>query len=85
MTENKSLYDLGLEYEAAAAKVKERIDAKTKQLNALPDSICSREAYVLKSELNTLYSEYRQAKNTAEYLRNYYSSDGLVAWGGVFF
>lgn len=85
MTDNKSLYDLGVEYETAAAKVKERIDAKTKQLNALPDRICSREAYVLKSELNTLYSEYRQAKNTAEYLRNYYSSDGLVAWGGVFF
>ena len=85
MTDNKSLYDLGLEYESAAAQVKERIDARTKRLNALPDRVCSREAYELKSELNTLYSEYRQAKNTAEYLRNYYSPDGLVAWGGVLF
>lgn len=85
MTENKSLYVLGLEYETAAVTVKERIDKKTKQLNALPDSICSREAYVLKSELNTLYSEYRQAKNTAEYLKKYYSPDGIVAWGGVLF
>ncbi|MBO5858283.1 MAG: hypothetical protein J6R20_00690 [Clostridia bacterium] len=85
MTENKSLYDLGLEYETAAATVKSRIDAKTKQLNALPDSICSNEAYVLKSELNTLYSEYRQARDTAEYLKKYYSPEGLVSWGGVFF
>ena len=58
MTDNKSLYDLGLEYESAAAQVKERIDARTKRLNALPDRVCSREAYELKSELNTLYSEY---------------------------
>lgn len=85
MTENKSLYDLGVEYEAAAATVKARIDAKTKQLAALPNSICSNEAYVIKSELNVLYSEYRQAKDTAEYLKKYYSPDGLVAWGGIFF
>ncbi len=85
MTENKSLYDLGLEYEAAAETVKKRIEEKTQKLRSLHDSICSNEAYVLKSQLNTLYSEYRQAKDTAEYLKKYYSPDGLVSWGGVFF
>lgn len=85
MTENKSLYDLGLEYETAAERVKERIEAKTQRLAALPNSICSNEAYVLKSELNVLYAEYRQARDTADYLKKYYSPDGLVAWGGVFF
>ncbi len=85
MTENKSLYELGLEYEAAALTVKNRIEEKNKRLRALPDSICSNEAYVIKSELNTLYSEYRQARDTAEYLKKYYSPDGLVSWGGVFF
>lgn len=85
MTDNKSLYDLGLEYEEAAARVKERIDAKTKLLASLPNSVCSNEAYVLKSELNVLYGEYRQARDTAVYLKKYYSPDSLVAWGGVFF
>ena len=75
---------LGLEYESAAAKVKERIDAKKQQLRSLKNSICSNEAYVLKSELNALYNEYRETRDTAEYLKKYYSPEGLVAWGGVF-
>ena len=82
--DNKSLFDLGVEYERAAAAVKERIEAKRRQLRSLKNSICSNEAYVLKSELNTLYREYREAKDTAEYLKNYYSENSRVAWGGVF-
>lgn len=81
--DNKSLFDLGIEYERAASLVKERIEAKRKKLRSLRNSICSNEAYVLKSELNTLYKEYREAKDTAEYLKNYYSENSLVAWGGV--
>ncbi len=83
MKDNKSLFDLGAEYEKAAETVKERIDAKRKQLRSLKNSICSNEAYVLKSELNTLYREYREARETAQYLKNYYSPESLVAWGGV--
>lgn len=83
MVNNKSLYELGIEYEKAACAVKKRIDAKREKLNSLKNKICSNEAYVLKSELNSLYQEFRQAKDTAEYLKNYYSPDSLVAWGGV--
>lgn len=84
MTENKSLFDLGIEYERASALVKERIEEKRRRLRSLRNSVCSNEAFVLKSELNTLYREYREAKDTAEYLKNYYCEDSLVAWGGVF-
>ncbi len=83
MADNNSLYELGLEYESAAEKVKERIESKRNKLRSLRNSICSNEAYVLKSELNTLYKEYREAKNTADYLKNYYSENSTVAWGGI--
>jgi hypothetical protein len=69
---NKSLFELGEEYEASARKVKERIDKKRAELKSLKDSICSVEAYLLKSELKVLYEEYRQASETAEYLKTYY-------------
>ena len=69
---NKTLRELGEEYEAAATQVKRRIDEKRKQLNSLEDKICSNEAYVLKAELQTLYAEHREAQNIAEYLKNYY-------------
>ena len=69
---NKTLRELGEEYEAAAKVVKRRIEEKRKQLNSLEDKICSNEAYVLKAELQYLYAEYRDAKNIAEYLKNYY-------------
>lgn len=69
---NKNLYELGKEYEESARMVKERIDKKRAELKSLRDSICSVEAYILKSELKVLYAEYRQATETAEYLKTYY-------------
>ncbi len=69
---NKTLRELGEEYGAAAKVVKRRIEEKRKQLNSLKDKVCSNEAYVLKAELQYLYAEYRDAKNIAEYLKNYY-------------
>lgn len=79
----KSLYQLGVEYENAAALVKERIDAKRKQLSLLKNRICSNEAYVLKSELNSLYKEYRETAATAKYLKHYYEEKTIVNWGGI--
>ncbi|MBR3780783.1 MAG: hypothetical protein IKK63_06265 [Clostridia bacterium] len=69
---DKSLRELGEEYESAAAIIKERIAAKRKQLRELKESICSNEAYVLKSELKTLYAEQRETREIAEYLKTYY-------------
>ncbi len=69
---NKTLRELGEEYEAAAMQVKRRIDEKRKQLRSLEDSVCSNEAYVLKSELQYLYAEHREAQEIAEYLKSYY-------------
>ncbi len=68
----KTLRELGEEYETAAAIIKDRIAAKRKMLRELKDSICSNEAYVLKSELKTLYVEQREAREIAEYLKTYY-------------
>ena len=68
----KTLRELGEEYEAAAIKVKRRIDEKRKQLRSLEDSICSNEAYVLKAELQYLYAEHREAQEIVEYLKSYY-------------
>ena len=69
---NKTLFELGTEYEESARMVKQRIDKKRAELKSLRDSICSVEAYLLKSELKVLYDEYRQATETAEYLKKYY-------------
>ncbi len=69
---DKTLKELGEEYEQAAAKVKMRIARKREQLRSLKDSVCSNEAYELKSELKILYAEHRQAKETADYLKAYY-------------
>ena len=68
----KTLRELGEEYETAAAVVKERIAHKRAQLRLLRDSVCSNEAYVLKSELKMLYAEQREAREIAEYLKTYY-------------
>ena len=73
MNNNKSLSELGNEYEIAAQQVKRRIDCKRAQLRALRDSICSNEAYELKRELQLLYAEYREATDIAGYLKNYYA------------
>lgn len=68
----KTLRELGAEYEAAAYILKERIAKKRGELGALKNSICSNEAYLLKSELKRLYAEQRDAKEIAEYLKTYY-------------
>ena len=72
MTENKNLYELGNEYECAAAVVKSRLERKREELKSLKNSICSLEAYDLKREIKSLYIEYRQAVETAGYLKSYY-------------
>lgn len=72
MNETKTLRQLGEEYEAAAAIVKERIAKKRKELKNLTDSICSNEAYELKRELQYLYAEQRDAQSIADYLKSYY-------------
>lgn len=69
---NKTLRQLGEEYEEAAKQVKRRIDKKREKLRSLKDSVCSNEAYVLKSELQLLYAEYREVQEIAEYLKSYY-------------
>lgn len=68
----RTLRELGEEYEFASIILKERISAKRAELNALKDSVCSNEAYLLKSELKILYAEQREARETAEYLKTYY-------------
>jgi transposase len=78
----KSLYELGVEYEKAAQIVKERIAEKRKQLSALKDPVCSNEAYELKSELNQLYEEHREAMATARHLKHYYDKDNNENYGG---
>ncbi len=72
MKDNKTLRQLGEEYEAAAAEVKRRIVSRRQQLKGLRDSICSNEAYELKRELQLLYAEHREAKEIADYLKSYY-------------
>lgn len=73
MVNKKTLRELGEEYEAAAFLVKERIVRKRQELNSLEDRVCSNEAYIIKSELKTLYSEYRQAREIAAYLKSFYN------------
>ena len=72
MKDNKTLRQLGEEYETAAEQVKRRINNKRQQLRALNDGGCSNEAYELKRELQLLYAEHREAKEIAEYLKSYY-------------
>lgn len=75
MNRNKTLRELGSEYEAAAEIVKKRIAVKRAKLRGLADSVCSNEAYEIKSELEIVYREYREAKEIAEHLRSYYEPD----------
>ncbi len=72
MTESKTLKELGEEYENAAQSIKEMISKKRAQLRSLKDSLCSNEAYVLKSELKMLYNQRRELSEIAEYLKTYY-------------
>ncbi len=68
----RTLREIGEEYEAASIILKERIATKRAQLRALKDSVCSNEAYILKSELKILYAEKRDAEEIAGYLKSYY-------------
>lgn len=72
MIKNKSLAELGEEYEAAAMQIKRRIAERRQKLRALKDSVLSNEAYELKRELRLLYAEYRETKEISEYLKTYY-------------
>lgn len=69
---SKTLRELGVEYEKAAEQLKEIIDKKRKKLKGLKDSVCSNEAYELKSELQKLYAQHREIQEIAEYLKSYY-------------
>lgn len=72
---NKSLYELGVEYEKAAETVKLRIAQRRAELRKLKNRICSKEAYELKSEINMLYREYHDCVDTSEYLKTYYDEN----------
>lgn len=69
---NRTLYELGAEYEDAAKKIKDRIERKRADLKKLKNMICSNEAYEIKRELRQLYAEYRETREIAEYLKTYY-------------
>lgn len=72
MTKKKTLHELGLEYERAAAQIKKKIAAKRSELRGLENKICSNEAFEIKRELKNLYSQYRDTSEIAEYLKSYY-------------
>lgn len=75
----KNLYELGVEYENAAAVVKERIAVRLKKLRVLRASghMLGDEAYILKSEISRLYKEYYDALAISRHLKNYYSGHDL--------
>lgn len=77
MAENKSLYELGEEYEKTALIVKSRITERLKRLRKLraENRLLSDEAYTLKSELNYLYKEYNDTREIARHLKNYYDKN----------
>lgn len=83
MSNNSSLYALGLEYEAAAQKINERISVKRERLRLLRGKPVTCEVHILNSELGTLTREYLDTLRTAEYLKNYYKPESRVAWGGT--
>lgn len=68
----KTLKELGEEYESASSIIYERISRKKAELRHLKNSVCSNKAYQIKSELKILYAELKDAKETAEYLKTYY-------------
>lgn len=83
MSNNGSLYALGLEYEAAAQKINERISARRERLRSLMDKPVTCEVHILNSELGTLTREYSETLRTAAYLKNYYKPESRIAWGGT--
>ena len=72
MKKTKTLHELGEEYEQSACQLKKIIAEERKKLRALPDCICSAQAYELKRELNVLYAQQREARELAAYLKTYY-------------
>lgn len=76
MAFKKDLVELGAEYFETAEIIKERIAERLAKLRVLraAGKMLTDEAYILKSELNTLYREYNDAVSTASYLTKYYES-----------
>ena len=72
MTEKKTLFELGVEYEESARQIKSIIMKKREELRGLFDSVCSTEAYDLKRELRLLYEQHRELSEIADYLKRYY-------------
>ncbi len=72
MSEKKTLFELGEEYEESAKHIKNIIAGKREKLRGIFDSVCSTEAYVLKRELRLLYEQYRELSEIADYLKRYY-------------
>lgn len=70
MGKAKSIDKLGVEYAAAANVVEQRIAARRARLKKLKKQ--SIEAGIIRSELNILYRERREALETAGKLINYY-------------
>lgn len=83
MKSNKTLFELGLEYEEAAKAIYERISARRERLRSLRGQPQSCEVHILNSELGTLTREYTQTRRTAEYLKNYYKPESCISWGGI--
>lgn len=75
MNFQKTLAQLGVEYEQAARILTERIRAARKRLNLLENNRLGKEAYAIKSELKTLYGERREALETAAVLCSYYDKN----------
>ncbi len=83
MNSNKSLFALGLEYDAAAEKLKECISARKEKLRLLKTKSHGREIFVMQSELRTLYLEYLETRRTAEYLKRYYEQGCRISGGDI--
>lgn len=72
MSETKSLRELGEVYEREAMRIKKIISEKRIALKNLENSICSNEAFEIKRELKSLYSQCKEAEEIADYLKSYY-------------
>lgn len=80
MAFEKNICELGKEYSEAAGIIRERISRRLARLRTLraAGKLLTDEAYILKSELSSLYREYNDTLATAAYLSNYYDSNQTV-------
>lgn len=80
MAFEKNICELGGEYFETAEIIKERIAERLSKLRVLraAGKMLTDDAYILKSELSTLYREYNDAVATASYLTNYYESKQTI-------